>query len=191
MNYKKKQVLTSLALILLLTISAMMASAPFANAQTPTRDCTAYLSLNPHLLGLGQAMTVNLWILPSPATLNFGWYDEGFRDVAITFTRPDGSKDTFMPIDGSGGLDPGETEMIGAIWFYYTPNQIGTWSVKFSMPGQTIGLGKEAIYYESAASPTATFTVQSEKVQIGFPPVSLPSGYWERPINSDNRERIV
>jgi hypothetical protein len=137
-------------------------------------------------------MTVNLWVYPAPATLNFAWLQEAFEGFTVTFTRPDGSKDAFMPVDASGGLAAGESEMIGAIWFYYTPNQAGTWTVSFSYPGQTLGSGSEAVQYAAATSQTITFTVQNDPVNAGvlngYPFVALPTDYWNRPINADNRE---
>jgi outer membrane protein assembly factor BamB len=139
---------------------------------------------------MGQPLTVNLWVYPAPAGPNFEWYGEAFDDVTVTFTRPDGTTDTFLPVDGSGGLPAGTTEMIGAIWFYYTPDQVGTWSASFSFPGQTFTYAGYTVYYTPCTSPTTTFEVQQDAVQIGLPPVELPgpNQYWERPINADNRE---
>jgi hypothetical protein len=184
-----KKLATTITLVLTLMFSFALI-APAANAQVPTRKTAAYLSLNPHLIGMGQPLTINLWIYPSPATRTFSWYAEGFTDITITFTKPDGTTDTFMPVDGSGGLEPGESEMIGAIWFLYYPDQVGTWNVQFTMPQQTIGEGSEAVIYEEATSQVVTFEVQSDAVQIGLPPVDLPgpNEYWERPIQADNRE---
>jgi hypothetical protein len=188
MKNNNKKTLCTIAFILLLATSTMIASLSTATAQIPTRKTTAYLSVNPHLIGKDQPLTVNMWVYPSPATRTFTWYAQGFEDLTVTFTRPDGSKDTFMPVEGSGSLEPGVTETLGALWFLYYPNQVGDWSVQFSMPDQTVGTGDEAVLYPAATSQIVTFTVQSEVVQIGLPPASLPTGYWTRPINADYRE---
>ena len=147
MKNRKTKTIFALVFVLLLNISAIMATAPTASSQTaPTRKTAAYLSVAPNLIGLDQQLTVNLWVYPAPATLSFAWYHKAFEGITVTFTRPDGSKDSFMPVDASGGFAPGATEMIGAIWFNYKPSQIGTWKVQFSMPQQTIGEGSDAVY---------------------------------------------
>ncbi len=189
---RKTHVLVSIALILLLASSAIMAVMPSVDAQIPSRKTTAYISVAPKTAGVGQALTVNLWIYPSPATRYYNWQDQGFSGITVTFTRPDGSEDTFMPVDGSGGLAAGETEMIGAIWFNYKPNQAGTWSAKFTCPQTMFGSGDEAIYYDACTSQSVTFTVQNDPVNAGllngWPWAALPTGYWEFPINAENRE---
>jgi hypothetical protein len=186
------KMLFGIFLILIMAFGTAV-SASFANAEIPTRKTRAYLDVAPHLVGVGQAMTVNEWVYPSPASLTFSYANETFfKDLTTTFTRPDGTKDTFKASDGSGGLPPGQSEFNGAIWFYYTPNQAGTWTVQFSMPQQAIGAGNDSVYYAAATSEIVTFTVQKDPVNAGvlngYPWVPLPTGYWTRPINSDNRE---
>jgi outer membrane protein assembly factor BamB len=185
---KNKKTALLISLVLVLAISFVTGSISLANAQIPTRKTAAYLSVNPYLIGLNQPLTVNLWIYPAPSTRGFSWSNQSYGNITVTFTKPDGTVQSFMPVDGSGGLAPGETELVGAIWFMFTPDKVGTWSVKFSFPGKTIGYGNESVYYAPAESKVTTFTVQSTPVAIGFPAVELPNGYWTRPINSDNRE---
>jgi hypothetical protein len=136
-------------LILLLALSIAIAVSPNAGAaQTvPDRKTGAYLSTNPDIIGLNQPLTVNLWIYPSPVGPNFEGASttalQSFDNITITFTRPDGTKDTFMPTDGSAsylGLKAGQTESIGAVWFAYNPNQIGTWTVQFHFPRTNLHL---------------------------------------------------
>jgi outer membrane protein assembly factor BamB len=182
----------ALTFIMALTIGTVMA--PAANAQIPTRDTTAYLSVAPERLGIDQNLTVLLWVYPSPATRNFDWHQKGFKDITITFTRPDGTTDTFMPQEEGGLLPPGTTEMIGSIWFFYSPDQIGTWTSQFSMPEQTIGEGSEAVIFAACTSEVVSFEVVSEHVHAGlldgwpYAPLPGPNEYWDFPIYSDNRE---
>jgi hypothetical protein len=175
-------------------LPAATAVAEFGNA--PDRYTTAYLSVNPKTVGLNQDMLVNLWIYPSPSDAHL--FSGGnnadlfvhFHNITVTFTRPDGTTDTFMPVDGSGGVGPGESESIGAIWFQYKPNQIGNWTVMFTYPGDTFVTppSPDTVYYKPCTSPPVPFTVQSESVQIGLPPAALPTGYWDRPVSAENRE---
>jgi hypothetical protein len=155
------------------------------------------MSVAPSVLGLGQTATVNTWVYPAPADYYFAWAGLGFENLTVTFTKPDGTTDTFMPTSASGGLPPGKTEMIGAIWFYYTPDQVGTWTAQMSFPGQTFeamdGSGATA-YYPPATSNIATFEVVSETVNAGllngYPWAELPgpNDYWDYPLSIDNRE---
>jgi hypothetical protein len=183
----------TVALILLLTISGMISTTAAANS-APDRKTRAFLSVAPTTIGIDQQLTVNAIIYPSPASPEYSWMSESFKGVTVTFTRPDGTTDSFMPTDASGGLGAGETEMIGAIWFYYKPDQVGTWSVTFSFPGQTFTEPNSTVtvYYTPCTSPATTFTVQKDPVNAGVltggTPVALPTGYWTLPINSDNRE---
>ena len=198
-----KTMTATIALILMLTMVASLTCLPAANAVTavPDRPTGAYISTNPDLVGLGQEITVNAWIYPSPAGPNYemgtalhgfgGVEGMHFNNLKVTFTRPDGSKDTFMPLDGSWeplGLVAGMTEEVGTMWFMYKPNQIGTWSVSCSYPGETFTAKNYSVYYKPSTSRAITFEVQQDLVQIGLPPVQLPTGYWERPINAQNRE---
>jgi outer membrane protein assembly factor BamB len=191
---KRRNAVFAVALILLLALSATLTILPFAVAEAvPDRNTGAYLSVNPHVIGTGQQMLVNLWIYPSPCGPNFEmgspspWH---FNNITVTFTRPDGTKDTFAPLDGSAsslGLVAGQTEEIGAIWFMYTPAQLGNWSVSFSFPGETYTALNYSVYYKPSTSQPVTFTVQKDPVQV-TQPVQLPTGYWTRPISAENRE---
>src|SRR4030067_2697682 len=198
----------AIATLLMLTFAiSLITGVPTAGQiiKKPDRATLAYISVNPTLIGVGQPLTVNMWVYPSPSGPNFeigaaitGYSDpthqfQGihFNNLTATFTRPDGSKDTFMPLDGSAdalGLIAGMTEEVGTMWFIYTLQQTGTWSVSFSFPGQTYTYLNLSVYYKPSTSRTITFTVQQDLVQIGLPPVQLPTGYWERPITAENRE---
>jgi outer membrane protein assembly factor BamB len=145
----------------------------------------------PETIGVGQIQLINLWTFPSPATSAFSFAGIGFHDVVITFTRPDGSTDSFKPIHGSGELAPGVTETLGAIWFHYVPNQVGTWTVSYTQPEQVVGeAAGDPIIYEAATSTVTTFVVQQDPVQIGETPRAMPgpNEYWDRPINAEHRE---
>ena len=187
---------SAVAFILLMAVSAVVAILPAANAVTavPDQKTYAYLSVMPKTtIGLGQELMVNLWVFPPMATPHY-WSQAELRyeNITITFTKPDGSTDTFMPQEPGGVLKPGQSERGGMIWFNYEPDQIGAWSVRFSFPGQTFydkeGNVTYSIYFEPCTSPVTTFTVQQDPVQIWMPPVPLPTAYWERPISAANRE---
>ena len=63
-----------------------------------------YASVAPKLIGVGQTLTVNLWVYPLPTTDAYQPYFQGFSGLTVTFVKPDGTKDTFMPTDGTGSI---------------------------------------------------------------------------------------
>ena len=71
-------------------------------------------------------------------SLIIGHIINGFYGITVTFVKPDGTKDTFTPTDATGAYAAGETRVTGALFFYYTPDMAGNWSVSFTMPAQNI-----------------------------------------------------
>jgi hypothetical protein len=67
----------------------------------------------------------------------------------------------------------------GTMWFEFAPDVVGDWSIYFNYPGSDL--------HDACTSPTSYFTVQEEPIP-SWPPAELPTDYWTRPINSDNRE---
>ena len=202
MDYSRKTI-SSLSLILILAMTVIIAFAQPGLAQIgviqPERT-SGYISAAPLLIGVGQPLTVNLWIFPLPTLPNDqpGFY--GFKGISVTFVKPDGTKDTFMPTDGTGVYPAGQTQAMAALYFFYTPNMAGNWSLSFTMPAQSItdtvytqDLGNST-QYTGCTSNTAYFTVQTGTVLAGllngYPWAALPNAnvYWSYPINANNRE---
>ena len=123
-----------------MTLIICFCSANFSSSWcSSARENLGYASVAPTLVGVGQNATVNLWVYPLPTTYAYMPYFNGFYGVTVTFVRPDGTKDTFMPTDGTGAYVAGETQALGALFFtYYAPNMAGNWSVSFTMPAQNI-----------------------------------------------------
>jgi len=197
-NLKRRQkAVCSLSLILILTATIMMAfSQPgLAQVGVPQPEKTVgYISVAPKVLGVGQTATVNLWVLPLPTTYNYVGYFKGFSGITVTFVKPDGTKDTFKPVDGTGMYAPGQTEATGSLYFFYAPDKPGNWSVSFTMPEQNVTDASGTVIYAACTSNTAYFTVLPEPVNAGllngwpWSPLPLPSVYWSYPISSNNRE---
>jgi len=155
---------------------------------------TAFITVAPTLIGVGQTLTVNLWVEPLPTTYNYTAYWNGFYGVTVTFVRPDGTKDTFMPTDATGGYAAGQMQSLGAIYFFYQPQMAGNWSVSFTMPAQNITWFDGTVQYAGCTSNTFSFTVQTDTVLAGllngYPWAPLPNAnqYWSYPISCNNRE---
>jgi outer membrane protein assembly factor BamB len=188
MELSGKQLLSTIALILLLTISGIAASLPIAKAHTPpyTVQTWAFLSVEPDPIGVGQAVYVNFWVDKVPPTANSGFGDR-FQGFKVTVTKPDGTATT---------LGPFTSDDVGGAWTTFTPPTIGNYTFVFNFPGQTIAganpgpfgtSSPETVgdYYSPSTSATVTLTVQQQPV-VSLPNTPLPTGFWQRPIQSTN-----
>jgi hypothetical protein len=196
-NKYNKKVTYSLTLILLLAMTLMITFTQTSLAQVGVNmpeKTVGFASVSPTLIGVDQTATVNLWVYPLPTTYDYHPYFQGFFDITVTFTKPDGTKDTFMPVDGTGGYEAGQMTSLGSMYFYYTPKMAGNWSVSWTMPAQNITDSTGTVQYLGCTSNTAYFEVQTEPVLAGllngYPWSELPNSnaYWRYPINANNRE---
>ncbi|HLN45946.1 MAG TPA: PQQ-binding-like beta-propeller repeat protein [Candidatus Sulfotelmatobacter sp.] len=181
----------------MLTVSMIIAFAQPSLAQVGViqpEKTVGFASVAPLLIGVGQTATVNLWVYPLPTTNGGSPYFNGFYGITVTFVRPDGTKDTFMPTDETGSYAPGQMQALGALYFFYKPDMVGNWSVSFTMPAQNITDFTGTVQYLGCTSKTAYFTVQQDPVLAGllngypWSPLPNPNVYWNYPINTNNRE---
>jgi hypothetical protein len=180
-----------------LTTPGMPKLGPLPTGVTPqyTIEQTAYLSVTPNPVGVGQQVLVNMWTSPG---MYHAFYGQGYY---VDIQKPDGTTDTVGPMNSYLGDD--------TCWFQYVVDQAGTWKWKFrtegtflpngtywDMPGSvTGGMFSTGQYYQLGASvwytPSSTdwqqLTVQQEMV-ASFPETPLPTDYWKRPISPENRE---
>ncbi len=193
-----KKTFRSLSLILLLAMTVIIAFAQPSLAQVGViqpEKTSGFASVAPTLVGVGQYLTViyGSFLYLQPALISHIF--NGFYGLTVTFVKPDGTKDTFMPIDGTGAYVAGETQALGALYFTdYAPDMAGNWSVSFTMPAQNITDSSGTVLYQGCTSNTAYFTVQTDPVLAGllngYPWAELPNSnaYWSYPINANNRE---
>ncbi len=164
---------------------------PLPAGVTPgaTYETIAYMSFRPNPVGLGQPLLVNLWIQPP---IFEGRYLTGYK---VTFTKPDGTTEVVGPINTYYGD--------ATAWFEFSPDQIGTWRIKFDFPGGyyppgnytsklTFTLGETlnaplGVYYKPSSDGPYNFTVQADPV-ASWPASPLPTDYWTRPVSPENRE---
>ena len=149
----------------------------------------AFLSFSPNPIGLSQALLVNVWMNPA---LHVSRY---FTDFAITFTKPDGTKETIKK--NSYRADT-------TAWLEYTPDQTGEWKIKFEFPGGYYPPGNYTVYegaflgaqtwnftkstyYQPSQTTEQKLIVQQDYV-YSWPPSPLPTDYWTRPVSLENRE---
>jgi hypothetical protein len=181
--------------MLAMTLITALAQPGLAQVGVPQPEKTVgYISVAPTHLGVDQEATVILWVYPLPNNYVYTAYFQGFFGITVSFIKPDGTKDTFMPVDGTGQYIAGETSSLGSMFFTYAPDMAGNWSVIFTMPEQNITDSSGTVIYQACTSNTAYFTVQTDPVLAGllngYPWAQLPNEntYWKYPINANNRE---
>jgi hypothetical protein len=155
-----------------------------------TYQAIAHLSFRPNPVGVNQPILVNLWIQP-PLHVNKYMKDA----YLVTLTKPDGTEIKVGPISSYQGD--------ATAWFEYTFNEVGTWQIKFDFLGGYFAAGyynttgsfqhgslvlfANSAYYEPDTDGPYDLVVQEEQV-LSWPPASLPTDYWTRPVSPDNRE---
>ncbi|MGA3289869.1 MAG: PQQ-binding-like beta-propeller repeat protein [Candidatus Bathyarchaeia archaeon] len=177
-----KQTIFSIALILLLTVSGIMAAIPTSKAQTETSPLptNAYINVSPNPAGINQQVTIEMWLgQPDPtATGLVGGRWQGFT---VLITEPDGTTSMLGPFTANDAS------------FYvttYTPDHLGNYTFKFTFPGQHVtGVSPSSFApinsYYAASSFTSCLLVQQQPA-TSYPQTPLPAEYWTRPINSQN-----
>ncbi|MCX8150085.1 MAG: PQQ-binding-like beta-propeller repeat protein [Candidatus Bathyarchaeota archaeon] len=183
-----KQVLTLIGLLLILT-PLFAGFLQFTAAQYVDRgqiQTFAYISAMPNPVGVGQPVIVTFRVDQplAGATVRSGLPN----GTSVTITRPDGTTETkqnlFMDSTSSG-------------WFLYTPTQTGTYYFQMFFPqqgpyvstvdGGGFGLPPGIYTYLASQSAKISLTVQADPIQPYDRSPPLPTGYWTRPINAENK----
>jgi len=190
-RFNAKKLVTTIALILVLTISAMLVALPIVSAHDPPLEVHTwcYCVVSNQIIGINQQQKIIFWINTVPPTAS-GAYGDRWEFI-LEVTKPDGSIETRGPLTS----DP-----VGSGYIFYTPDQVGTYTVVAKFPGDVItGLplqpnwGPRSFGYSSvndtylaSTSDSVTFTAQEDPIE-GWPEAPLPTEYWTRPISSANQ----
>ena len=166
----------------MLIITTLVVSLPIVNA-TEEIPTNAFLAVSPNPAGINQEVTILMWLVQFKPTSG-GPGAPTWGDFTVLITKPDGTKQT---------LGPFKADAAAFAYAIYTPDQIGTYTLEFSFPGEHVtgtagglfGPPREVDAYYGASSFTTTLTVQQEPVTAS-PQTPLPTEYWTRPINSQN-----
>jgi len=187
---KNKAAATTIALILILTISALMAGISTVSSHTPpwTIPSWCFIDVNRYTIGVNQQMFIFFWLQDQPPTATGQYGDRWIFYVDIM--KPDGINQT---------LGPFTSDSDGTAYTVYTPNQIGTYAAVARFPGQTITgiplgppLANQALttvndtYLPSISDPVR-WVVQQDPIQ-GWTESPLPNHFWTLPINQANRD---
>ena len=175
LKIRGNKILSTIALILILTVSAFMTSMPTAYAADI--PIYAFLTTAPEgVVGVGQPVHLTMWLDMVPPTA-LGALGDRWHGFTVAVTKPDGTTQTLGPFDA----DP-----VASAYTSYIPDVVGTYVFQFNFPGQN--LADVGNYYEPSSSPKVTLTVQQQPIQL-YPenPLPGPNQYWQRPISSENR----
>ena len=162
-NRKTKATAILIAIFLTISIGASTILIPIANAHDTSTDKNtwlittyAYATATPNPVGVGQQMLI------------FGWLDNTingvlltnnirFHNYQFTITKPDGTNVT--------QTFPVVNDATSSQYFAFTPDQVGTYTLFFSFPGQVYDFGGsyQGDYY-TPSNATTTFTVQQDRV---------------------------
>jgi len=165
---------------LLLSTSAILITVPPAKADDiPT---FAFIAVTPNPSGVNQPVSVVMWLSMVPITAS-GL--EGDRwSFNVDMTKPDGTTQR---------LGTYTSDAVGSAYTSFTPTETGTYSFVMSFPGLHIQ-GWDSYhtrqidnYYQPSTSKIATLVVQEEQIEF-WQETPLPTGPWNRPIYSENRE---
>jgi outer membrane protein assembly factor BamB len=192
---RNKAKATSVIFVLVLTISAILTALPIASAHDPpwTIPSWVYITATNNPIGVGQTTYVFFWLNSFPRTA-IGAYGDRWT-FTVEVTKPDGSKET---------LGPFTSDPVGTGYAPYTPAQVGTYTfiAKFhehTLTGEPFPPGTSGLYYGTpyvndtylaSTSDPYYLTVQEDPIE-GWEEAPLPTEYWERPINTMNRDWCV
>jgi len=194
-----KPKIATIALILTLTISAVLVALPVTTAQFDVIvqepriiDIPSFLfvTVSPNPVGVNQIVYVGA-TFSKPIPTNNGAGGDYYDNVTIEIVDPSGHK----TVEG-----PYITSMAAGIQITYTPNQVGEYTFQAFYPGQiltgthrggsTTPSGWSTHLLGSWQMPTesdvVTLTVQEEPVVPIYQTPPLPGEYWTRPIYATN-----
>jgi hypothetical protein len=192
---KNKTIAIAITILLTISMTVAVGLIPQASAHNPPYQIPtfAYISAHPDPIGVGQTVNVFMWVnqifgvgvgdASSYALLSNNYR---FHNYNFTVVAPDGAVTTKIFETVSDTTSNQFTS--------FTPDQVGTYTLIFSFPGQTYtasnGNPNSAIVNDTylPSSAQTTLTVQQDAVPSAVGSSPLPSAYWTRPIYGENTD---
>ncbi len=177
MKTQKNRILFATILIATMLASlTFLAEMQFASAAVEEWDTFAYVIAVPNPVQVSRDLIISYRIdKTNPLALIRSNLFTGFT---VKITKPDGTAETKGPYtaDSTSGS-----------WFTYTPTSTGTYKFQTFFAGQWANSTTFQRWYKPSSSSILEVTVQQDPVlgYSGSPP--LPTGYWTRPINAENK----
>jgi outer membrane protein assembly factor BamB len=176
-NFKSKTVLSTLAILMVLSFTVSIFALPGTVSAQSTDNITTYPFVDaiPNPVGVGQKCLINFGLLNFLAEDGDGW------NVTVTITDPEGHVTTIGPL---------KTWSTGTVGQYFTPEIVGTYQIQCHFEGEYYNSTSPRVasgYYAPSETDVLELTVTEDQVDL-YPGQSLPSEYWTRPIDSQLRE---
>jgi len=173
-----KTKLSTIALILTLTISAIAVALPITIAQDyKTKTTYAFIGAIPNPVGVNQEVLLHIGITDMLGGPAYGW-----ENLTVTIEKPDGTTEMLTNI---------RTDATGGTGRVYVPDQVGTYYLQTHFPEQVNPVNSRnapaGTVMLASASEKLALVVQEEPVPT-YPGHSLPTEYWTRPIDAQLRE---
>ena len=163
-------------MMLLLTLAASSMLILVSTTQAATSYPTyAFVTANPNPVGVGQSVLVSAFLdRYPPADSHYQPYV--LWQFTVKITDPTGNVQT----------ESLTSDTIGGAYLTFTPTKAGTYQIKMHFEGAGPVAGNNNTYLASDSN-VFQLTVQEEPI-TETPNAPLPTGYWQRPINSENRD---
>lgn len=167
---QRNKAIITVTLVLMLSVASLMACISTANAAInyPT---FAFLIVSPDPIGIGQTGSAIMFLNMAPPSTQ-GVYS--WTNFKLTMTKPDGTTKVFTL----------KSDSAATAYTAFTPDAIGTYTFSFSFGGESVPNGD---YYMPSTSGTKSITVQQQQTSV-WTETPVPTSYWTRPINAQNRE---
>jgi len=180
-----KTKISTIALILVLTISTVLIALPVTTAQGVdfNKSTYAFIGAVPNPAGVNQEVLLHVGI-----TDMLGVESDGWEGLTVTVTAPDGTSTLLGPLksDATGGT--------GTV---FTPTMVGTYKLQTHFPGQIYFWSEFPVFltefflktvsYLPSSSSVLELVVQQDPIEY-YQGHSLPIEYWTRPIDAQHRE---
>ena len=190
----KKQLITTITLLLTLTMTLFMVNIQSVKAFDSEWETFAFVMVSPNPVGVDQSVLITLQIdkVNPMSTIRANLWE----GLTCKITKPDGTSENKGPYTAYS---------MGNAFLSYTPTQVGTYKLEMNFPGQWANgsytsisgsfgswdnqTGLPLIYenrWYTPSSATVDFTVQEDPIQA-IPDVPLPTEPWRRPISAENK----
>jgi outer membrane protein assembly factor BamB len=173
-----KTKLSTIALILVLAVSATLATFPVAAAQAQTKATVCYLGVMPNPVGVHQQVLLHVGITDPLTSVEMG-----YEGLTVSVIDPEGIESSIEPI---------RTDATGGTGVSFTPDKVGNYTLTAHFPTQTLTLtpifGGDPydLTFLASDSPPVELEVLPEDIPY-YPDEPLPSNYWTRPIDPQLR----
>ncbi len=207
---KNSAIAISIAILLTISMVSSLALLPNVSAHNTATDKSiwqiptyAYITAAPDPIGIGQPVHVYMWLDPvfgaaggssaaigtngSTASAALMSNSYRFHNYNYTIVAPDGTVKTT--------IFPTISDTTSSQYVILVPDQIGTYKLIFSYPGETYGANgngyeKSTIFNDTymPSRTSTTLTVQQEQIPEAISGSPLPQNYWARPIYGENTD---